>query len=100
MSVKSIISGFTDSLKLRWQNYQNLSTREKLLLWGDFLVRNAIFIIIIMVVIYVQIFSIRQGFANTFLSFRSIVDILRRAAAAIFLALGVGGIIVLTGTDL
>jgi methyl-galactoside transport system permease protein len=37
---------------------------------------------------------------NTFLSFTSIVDILKKSAAALFLALGVGGIIVLTGTDL
>jgi len=48
----------------------------------------------------VQIYSIQRGFANTFLSFRSIVDILMRSASALFLALGVGGIIVLQGTDL
>ena len=94
------ITSLQDELKLRMQNYKNLSSREKLLRLADFLVRNAIYIIIIMVVIYVQIYSIRQGFSSTFLSFSSIIDIFRRAGAAMFLALGVGGIIVLTGTDL
>ncbi|MCL2244060.1 MAG: beta-methylgalactoside transporter [Treponema sp.] len=88
------------ALKLRWHNYNELDRRDKFVLWGDFLIRNAMYIIIILVVIYVQSYSIRQGFANTFLSFRSIIDILMRSASALFLALGVGGIIVLQGTDL
>ena len=100
MSDNSVLSRFTSALKLRWQNYKKLSTKEKLVLAGDFLVRNAIYIIIIMVVIYVQVYSIQNRFSNTFLSFRSLIDILTRAASALFLALGVGGIIVLTGTDL
>lgn len=94
------LSLISDELKKRWHNYTELDTRGKLILWGDFLVRNAIYIIIIMVVIYVQIYSIQNNYANTFLSFRSIIDILKRAASGLFLALGVGGIIVLTGTDL
>ena len=89
-----------DVLKNRWQNYRELGNRDKLVLWGDFLIRNAMYIIIVLVVIYVQAYSIRQGFANTFLSFKSIIDILMRSASALFLALGVGGIIVLQGTDL
>ena len=88
------------TLKHRWRNYKELDSREKFMSWGDFLIRNAMYIIIIVVVIYVQIYSVRQGFANTFLSFRSIIDILMRSASALFLALGVGGIIVLQGTDL
>jgi len=96
----SILSKITDPLKQRMLNYNNLSQRDKLVLWGEFLIRNAMYIIIVLVVIYVQIYSIQRGFANTFLSFRSIIDILTRAASALFLALGVGGIIVLTGTDL
>ena len=96
----SVFTNLTDALKLRMQNYKELDRKDKSILWGDFLIRNAIYIIIVMVVIYVQIYSIQQGFANTFLSFRSIVDILMRSASALFLALGVGGIIVLQGTDL
>jgi methyl-galactoside transport system permease protein len=100
MSDNGLFSRSTSELKLRWQNYKELSSMEKLVLWGDFLVRNAIYIIIGLVVIYVQIYSIQNHFSNTFLSFRSIIDILKRAGSALFLALGVGGIIVLTGTDL
>jgi len=88
------------ALKLRWRNYTELDSRDKLVYWGDFLIRNAMYIIIVIVVIYVQAYSVQQGFANTFLSFRSIIDILMRSASALFLALGVGGIIVLQGTDL
>ena len=68
--------------------------------WGDFLVRNAIYIVIVLLVIYVQVYSIQKGFPNHFLSFKSIVDILKRSGSSLFLALGIGGIIVLTGTDL
>jgi len=100
MSKNNILSNLTDTFKTRLQNYNELDRKDKLLLWGDFLIRNAMYIIIVAVVIYVQIYSIQRGFANTFLSFRSITDILMRAASALFLALGVGGIIVLTGTDL
>jgi len=96
----SVFTNLTDALKLRMHNYKELDRKDKSILWGDFLIRNAIYIIIVMVVIYVQIYSIQRGFANTFLSFRSIVDILMRSASALFLALGVGGIIVLQGTDL
>jgi methyl-galactoside transport system permease protein len=100
MNDKGILSHCTGALRFRWQSYKELESREKLAWWGDFLVRNAIYIIIAMVVIYVQIYSIQNNFSNTFLSLRSIIDILKRAASGLFLALGVGGIIVLTGTDL
>ena len=100
MNDNNLLSDQTGTLKHRWQSYKELGGKEKLVWWGDFLVRNAIYIIIAMVVIYVQIYSIQNNFANTFLSFRSIMDILKRAASGLFLALGVGGIIVLTGTDL
>jgi len=100
MSNNNILSNFTGDIKLRWQNYNGLDSKDKSKLWSDFFIRNAIYIIIGFVVIYVQIYSVQQGFLNTFLSLRSIVDIMMRSASAMFLALGVGGIIVLTGTDL
>ena len=93
MKDTNLFLSFISWLRNRWQN-----TRYRGI--GDFLVRNALYIIIIMVVIYVQVHSIQNNFASTFLSFKSIADILKRAASALFLALGVGGIIVLTGTDL
>jgi len=95
-----MLSNIRSGVKQRWDNYSVLDGRDKLILWGDFLIRNAMYIIIALVVIYVQLYSIQRGFANTFLSFRSIIDILMRSASALFLALGVGGIIVLQGTDL
>jgi len=87
-------------IQRRLENYSALDGKGKLAWWGDFFVRNAIYIIILILVIYVQHFSIVNNFANTFLSFSSLVDIMNRASSSMFLALGVGGIIVLTGTDL
>lgn len=85
----------------RWRDsYRAMDRKGKLRWWGDFLVRNALYIIIVAVVIYVQIYSIQNNYSTTFLSFRSIIDIVKRAGSSMFLALGVGGIIVLTGTDL
>ena len=85
----------------RLAEYRGRSGREKRRFWGGFLLRNAIYILLAVLVAYVQVDSIlRTGGTSTFLSFESIVDILKKSAAAVFLALGVGGIIVLTGTDL
>ncbi len=81
-------------------SYRAMDQRDKRRWWGNFFIGNAIYILLVILVIYVQIFSINQGFRNTFLSFESIIDILKKAASGMFLALGVGGIIVLTGTDL
>jgi methyl-galactoside transport system permease protein len=89
-----------DGIKKRFSTYQALSKKEKLSWWGNFLLNNAIYIIFAVFVIYVEIYTIVNGYKTTFLSFDSIIDILKKSAAAMFLALGVGGIIVLTGTDL
>jgi len=93
-----------NNIKLRMQNYKALDRRDKLSFWGDFFVRNAIYIIIAILVIYVHMYSIdlkhQNPSANLFLSPQPLIDIARRASFALFLALGVGGIIVLTGTDL
>ncbi len=91
----------TNWLVRRRDSYRALSGRDKRRFWTDFLLNNAIYIILLLLVIYVQYYSINVMHArNSFLSFESIVDILKKSAAALFLALGVGGIIVLTGTDL
>jgi len=83
------------------EHYRGLERRDKLRWWGDFLLNNALYIILLLLVIYVQYYSaVELNARNTFLSFESIVDILKKSAAGLFLALGVGGIIVLTGTDL
>jgi len=100
MKKNGMLSRVSDGLRAYRRNYSALDGKGKRLWWGGFFVRNAIYIIILILVIYVQIYSIQKGFSNTFLSFRSIIDIFRRAGSSMFLALGVGGIIVLTGTDL
>ncbi len=82
------------------ENYKGMSSKDKRRLVANLLIANAIYIILIILVIYVQVYSVQEGFKNTFLSFESIIDILKKAASGMFLALGVGGIIVLTGTDL
>jgi len=97
MAKKAALPGFIEQ---RWQNYQALDGKGKRMWWGNFFVRNAIYIIILILVLYVQHYSIANNFANQFLSFSSLVDIMNRASSSMFLALGVGGIIVLTGTDL
>lgn len=100
MNDSGILSRLKSNLSLRWESYKELDGKGKRVWWSDFLVRNAIYIIIILLVIYVQRYSIRNEYSNTFLSFPSIVDIVTRTGSSLFLALGVGGIIVLTGTDL
>jgi len=84
-----------------FDGYRTLSPRDKRRFWANFFLNNAIYIILAILVIYVQYYSLYVINArNAFLSFESIVDILKKSAASLFLALGVGGIIVLTGTDL
>ena len=100
MGNNSVLSRLKDNISLRWESYKTLDGKGKRVWWSDFFVRNAIYIIIILLVIYVQNYSIRNAYSNTFLSFPSIVDIVTRTGSSLFLALGVGGIIVLTGTDL
>ncbi len=92
---------FTSGIDNWINHYKSLDARDRRKFWIDFFLNNAIYIILVLLIIYVQYYSINVMHArNAFLSFNSIVDILKKSAAALFLALGVGGIIVLTGTDL
>ena len=100
MKGNGILSRLAGDIRQRLENYKALDSKGKRMWWGAFLTRNAIYIIISLLIIYVQINSMRDASSNNFLSLKSIVDIVRRAGAGLFLALGVGGIIVLTGTDL
>ena len=81
---------FQEKLK----QYQAKSAADKRELWLNFLMRNALYIVLGLLVIFVT-----YKFP-AFLSASSLIDILRKAAAKLPLALGVGGIIVLAGTDL
>lgn len=100
-SQKKGLGGLFDSLRERRQRFVQLDAADKRRWWSNFLLSNAIYIIFVLLIIYVQIVTMTNPkFSTRFLSFESIVDILKKAASASFLALGVGGIIVLTGTDL
>lgn len=61
----------------------------------EWLIRNILYIIVILFVIIVTISS-----GGSFLSWRSIVNVLTQTSFRLPIALGVAGIIVLTGTDL
>ena len=95
-----MFSGIRGRINRYLQNYRELDDKGKMSFWIDTLVRNAIYIIIVLLVIYVQIDSLKSESSNNFFTLKALVDILKRASSGMFLALGVGGIIVLTGTDL
>ena len=101
MKEGTFLSRRMGDLKARRQSFRELDAKSKRVWWMDFFVKYAIYIIIAGLVIYTQIFCMTSDKMTTsFLDFYSIIDILKRASAAMFMALGVGGIIVLTGTDL
>ena len=92
---KSSRAGFSrDGLQAALANMKDLRW------WGDFLLRNAICIAAIFLAVCAQIYSIQRGASNTFLSFAAFIDIAKRGAELLFMALGMGGIIVLGGVDL
>ena len=76
------MSRITKQLSQRLDSYRELSPRDKGRFWTDLLLNNAIYIILAILVIYVQYYSIYVINArNAFLSFESIVDILKKAAS-------------------
>ena len=76
------------------QAFAGLSTQDKLRKVGDLLLNNAMYIIIILAVIYISIK------VPAFLGLSSIVNVISLTAAKLPIALGIGGCIVLTGTDI
>ncbi len=74
--------------------FKELSSKEKLSKIGDLLLNNAMYIIIIAAVIYIAIQK------PAFLSLSSIINVVSLTAAKLPIALGIGGCIVLTGTDI
>ena len=71
-----------------------MTENEKLKKVGDILLNNAMYIIIAVAVVYIAIMR------PTFIKLPSIVNILSLTAAKLPIALGIGGCIVLTGTDI
>lgn len=65
----------------------------------EFLLRNGLYIVIVM--IFVALAAVTPILKNTqLITFNNIMNILQQASPRMFLALGVAGLILLTGTDL
>lgn len=78
-------------MKLPIISYKNLLDKQKI---NRFLLNNAIYIVLLVLIIVIILID------NTFLALKNFGFILTQASTRIILALGVGGIIVLGGTDL
>lgn len=82
------------NMKARYADYKALDSKEKRKFWGETAINNALYVLIILAVIYTYTQNHR------FLGVSSIVNIVSLSAANIPIALGIAGTIVLTGTDL
>ena len=82
------------NIKSRYAEYKALDSADKAKAWKEGLINNAIYLLIIIAVIYTYTQNSR------FLSVASIVNIISLSAANIPIACGIAGTIVLTGTDL
>lgn len=79
-------------MKAKEQSFKKISQKDKQI--TDLLLNNAMYILIILAVIYI---SIKKP---AFLKLPSIVNVISLTAAKLPIALGIGGCIVLTGTDI
>ena len=82
------------SIKGRLASFANMDSRDRKRVISDLLFNNAMYIIIIVAIIFI---AIR---VPAFLSLSSIINIISLTAAKLPIALGIGGAIVLTGTDI
>ena len=87
-------TGFLSRKKGEWREFRALSKAEKKKRIIEWFLNNALYMLIFVFVIVVFIYNQR------FLSFDSVVNIAMQSASRLLMALGVAGIIVLTGTDL
>ena len=82
-----------ETAEYRWKQYAyKFSTPQ-------FLMKNALYIVIILLYIFCIIYAPLAGFGNLFTS-RNILTILSQSSTRMFFALGVAGLILLAGTDL
>ena len=77
-----------------WTDFRSKPAADRRRIVSDFIFNNAMYIIIAIAVIYI---AIR---VPAFLSVSSIINIISLTAAKLPIALGIGGAIVLTGTDI
>lgn len=86
--------GKIGGIRNRAKDFFSAPAREKVKIASEFVLDNAMYIIIITAIIVIAIMQPR------FLSTSSIVNIISLTAARLPIALGVGGAIVLSGTDI
>ena len=92
--IRGAFHGMGNNVKDKYQAFSSLSSDEKRRKITDAFLNNAMFIMIILAVIIIAIMKPR------FLSVASIINIISLTAARLPIALGIGGAIVLTGTDI
>lgn len=78
----------------RFKNFKNMTAKEKIGCISEFILNNAMYIIILSAVAVIAIMEPR------FISTASIINIVSLTAARLPIALGIGGAIVLSGTDI
>ncbi|MBE6645121.1 MAG: beta-methylgalactoside transporter [Ruminococcaceae bacterium] len=88
------IKALPKNLYSRFSNFKDKDTAEKFSIVSDFVLNNAMYIIIITAVIVIAIMEPR------FVSTASVVNVISLTAARLPIALGIGGAIVLSGTDI
>ena len=81
------------NLKNKYLSYKALEGRDKKTFWKEFFINNALYILLIIAIIY----TYTQN--HKFLGTSSIVNIISLSAANLPIACGIAGCIVLTGTD-
>lgn len=82
------------NVKQRYANYKSLDAKDKKTFWKEASINNALYVLLVIAVIYTFIQN------NKFLSANSIINIISLSAANLPIACGIAGCIVLTGTDL
>ena len=85
---------FAETMAQRWENYKYTFNRR------DFLLRNGLYIAIIIIFIGLCIATPILKGGTQLLTVNNILNILQQASPRMFLALGVAGLILLAGTDL
>ena len=84
---------FAEKMAQKWENYKYTFNRR------TFLLQNGLYIAIILIFIALCVITpIKKG--TPLLTYNNILNILQQASPRMFLALGVAGLILLTGTDL
>ncbi len=84
---------FMETRAQKWENYKYTFNKR------SFLLQNGLYIAIILIFIALCIITpIKKG--TPLLTYNNILNILQQASPRMFLALGVAGLILLTGTDL